>query len=121
MRILEGHTNSIFSAIYSPDGKKIASGSSDKTIIIWDVDTGECIRILEGHTNRVYSLVFSPDGKTLVSGSWDETIRIWNVETGECLKILRDRPYERMNIKGVKGLTEAEITTLKALGAVEEN
>jgi WD40 repeat protein len=56
----------------------------------------------------------------LASGSQDETIKLWDVKTGECLKTLRaDRLYEGMNINDVKGLTEAQKTTLKALGAVE--
>jgi WD40 repeat protein len=66
-------------------------------------------------------LPFSPSRQTLGSSSHDETIKIWDIETGECLKTLRsDRPYENMNITGVKGLTDAEIATLKALGAVED-
>jgi WD40 repeat protein len=72
-------------------------------------------------SNGLRSVAFSPDGKNIVSGSHDETIKIWDVETGESLKTFRsDRPYERMNITGVKGLTEAEKSTLKALGAVED-
>ncbi len=68
----------------------------------------------------VWSVAFSPDGCTLASGSQDETIKLWDVQTGECLKTLRpDRPYERMNITGVTGLTEAQKATLRALGAVE--
>ncbi|PLZ71309.1 hypothetical protein CBP14_20290, partial [Fischerella thermalis WC245] len=56
----------------------------------------------------------------LVSGSEDETIRLWNVKTGECFKILKaEKPYERLNLTGVSGITEATRATLKALGAVD--
>ena len=70
----------------------------------------------------VTSVCFSPDGRTLASGSEDRdrTIILWEVETGQALKTLRpDRPYERMNITGVTGLTEAQVAGLKALGAIE--
>jgi WD40 repeat protein len=51
----------------------------------------------------------------------DSTIKIWDVKTGACLKTLRSkRPYECMNITAVTGLTEAEKSTLRALGAVED-
>ena len=69
----------------------------------------------------VISLTFSHDGQILASGSHDETIRMWDVGTGECLRILRTpRLYEGMKITGVTGLTEAQKTALKTLGAVEE-
>ncbi|MDY6901159.1 MAG: hypothetical protein SWZ49_24215 [Cyanobacteriota bacterium] len=55
----------------------IVSCSRDKTIRIWDLYTGECIRILEGHTDWVYCIAISPDGKTLVSCSRDKTVKIW--------------------------------------------
>ena len=57
----------------------------------------------------------------LASSSQDETIKLWNVNTGECLNTLTtERLYEGMNITGVKGLTEATLATLKALGAIEK-
>jgi len=69
----------------------------------------------------VESLFISLDGNILASGSWDQTIKLWDFNTGECLKTLINKPYAEMNITGVKGLTEAEKATLKALGAVEDN
>ncbi|MEE0961888.1 MAG: hypothetical protein U0L54_05005, partial [Bacteroidales bacterium] len=65
---------------YSPDGTKIISGSNDKTIKIWDANTGECLKTLEGHSQPVYSVSYSPDGTKIISGSFDNTIKIWGEE-----------------------------------------
>ena len=119
LHILQGHTDWIDSVAFSPSSKILASGCTDHTVRLWDVNRGQCLRILKGHSNAVLSVAFSVDGQTLATGGRDDTIRFWDVETGECLKIVRDRPYEGMNITGVKGLTEAETATLKALGAIE--
>lgn len=98
----------------------IASGSDDNTVRIWDMATGQCLKILQGHTNVVESVAFSPSGQFIVSGSQDESIKLWNTYTGECLKTLRiPKPYEGMNITGATGLTKAQKSTLKALGAFE--
>ncbi|RKU30420.1 hypothetical protein C6497_04345 [Candidatus Poribacteria bacterium] len=55
----------------------IVSGSGDRTIRLWDVDTGESIRTLSGHKGAVESVVFSPDGNTIASGSTDGTMILW--------------------------------------------
>jgi len=118
---LKGHTSWVYSVVFSADGQTLASGSSDQTVRLWNISSGECFKTLHGHTSWVRSVAFSPNGQTVASSSDDSTIKIWDVKTGKCLKTLRsDRPYERMNITGVKGVTEAEIATLKALGAVED-
>ena len=122
-KLLQEHENRIRSLAFSPDGKKLASGSEDKNIKIWDFDTDKPIE-LEGdrHTQWVLSVAFSSDNKTLASGSEDETIKLWDVKTGRFIKTLKDKsPYQEMNITGVKGLTEAQKITLKALGANDYN
>ena len=85
---LTGHTDDVDSVAFSPDGKTFASGSSDYTIQLWNVATGDPLKTLTGHRNSVYSVAFSPDGNTLASGSRDNTIRLWNVATGDPLKTL---------------------------------
>ena len=106
---------------FSPDGQMLASGGYERLIKLWRVSTGECFKTLEGHTDRLLSVAFSPNGKLLASGSQDETIKLWDIETGDCLKTLKaERPYEGMNITNVTGLTEATISMMKALGAVED-
>ncbi|KIK28158.1 hypothetical protein PISMIDRAFT_606419 [Pisolithus microcarpus 441] len=80
---LEGHTNAVWSVAFSPDGKRIVSGSGDETVRVWDAERGVQIGShLEGHTDRVISVAFSPDGKRIVSGSWDKTVRVWDAERG---------------------------------------
>ncbi|WP_375496795.1 helix-hairpin-helix domain-containing protein [uncultured Nostoc sp.] len=76
---LQGHSNSVNSVAFSPDGKILASGSDDKTIKLWDLATGREIYTLQGHSSYVNSVAFSPDGKALASGSGDKTIKIWQL------------------------------------------
>lgn len=121
VKTLKGHTNQIFQVKFSPDNRILASCSTDQTIRLWNVDSGECVAILHGHTNQIRCVAFSPNGQLLASGSDDETIKLWNVNTGECLQTLKsDRPYEKMNITGVTGLTDAQKSTLRVLGAFEK-
>ncbi|KIM23596.1 hypothetical protein M408DRAFT_332227, partial [Serendipita vermifera MAFF 305830] len=82
--ILLGHTSTVQSVAFSPDGRRIVSGSDDMTIRVWDAETGEVVAgPFQGHIERVNSVSFSPDGRRIVSGSDDMTIRVWDAETGE--------------------------------------
>jgi WD40 repeat protein/transcriptional regulator with XRE-family HTH domain len=120
LETLQGHSSWVQSVAFSPDGKTLVSGSIDQTIKLWDVRSNQCLKTLQEHNSWVQSVAFSPDGKTLASGSIDETVKLWDAKTGECIKTLSsEKPYEGMNITGATGLTEATITSLKALGAME--
>jgi len=79
LRTLTGHTGTVSSVVFSPDGALLASGSFDRTIKLWDVEKGQELCTLTGHTHRVVSLAFSPDGRTLASGSDDQTIKLWDL------------------------------------------
>ena len=75
----------------------------------------------QAHTGTIRSLRSSPDGRRLASCGDDTSITLWDLESGEHLRTLRrDRPYERLDITGIRGLTEAQKAMLRALGAVED-
>lgn len=83
---LTAHTKPVAGIATSKDGKLIATGSADNSIIIWDAATYQLIRKIEVHKGQVTTLDFSPDGKTLLSGSSDKSLRLWNVNDGAEIK-----------------------------------
>lgn len=88
IKTLEGHFNSVSTVSITPDATIAVSGSEDKTIRVWDIETGKCLKILEGHTGEINAVSLTPDGRIAISGSSDETLRIWDIDSGQCSKIL---------------------------------
>ena len=76
-----GLFSGVNSVAISPDNQFLASGSDDKTIRLWNIETGQVIASLLGHTNFVQSVAFSPDGTILASASDDKTIKLWDLQT----------------------------------------
>jgi len=80
-----GHQDAVNSISFSPDGKTIASGSWDKTIKLWNIESGES-QTLSGHTDKVWRVRYSPsNGNMIASASTDKTVRLWNAKSGEFL------------------------------------
>ena len=90
-RTYEGHKNWLTSVAFSPDGKRIATGSHDKQTIIWDAGASEPLLKLTGHTEWVTCVTFASDD-VLVSGSDDATVRFWNARTGKL--VLNKRAHD---------------------------
>src|SRR5207247_3873747 len=106
---------------WGPSGGRLVRGGDDGTLRWWEVQSGECVRVQEAHQGTVQALKCSPDGSKLASCGDDGAIRLWDLESGKPLQTLRrDRLYERLNITGIRGLTEAQKRSLRALGAFEE-
>src|SRR6476661_7050801 len=95
---LEGHSNSVRSVAFSPDGLTLASASFDNTIKLWNLQTQKSIATLTGHRNSVRSVAFSPDSKTLASASFDNTIKLWNVETQKPIATLRGHSNQVLSV-----------------------
>jgi WD40 repeat protein len=85
---LRGHTGWVNEALYTPDGKTIATMSADGTAKLWDANTGELLRSFEGHLKEVWDGAISPDGRLLATASGDGTARVWEIATGKELFIL---------------------------------
>ena len=88
LRVLEGHTRPVWSVALHADGRRAVTGSWDKTVRVWDLDTGACLRTLHGHTDGVTSVALHVDGRRAVTGSEDKTVRVWDLDTGACLRVL---------------------------------
>jgi len=98
VRLLKGHQNVILSLAFSADGRRLVSGSFDKTARIWDVTTGASLQTLSGHLDHIYAVAFSPDGHLAVTGSDSHSLKLWDSATG---KQLADLPGHTDKVRSV--------------------
>ncbi|NEQ80518.1 MAG: hypothetical protein F6K26_09740 [Moorea sp. SIO2I5] len=91
---MKGHTGIVRSIAISPDGKILVSGSPDKTVMVWDVLTGQSLGTITDHSDWVTAVAISPDGKHLVSasGGSDRSIKIWDLSTLELRQTISKQP-----------------------------
>lgn len=83
------HSDAVTFIAFSPDGRRIASGSYDNIVKLWDPKTGVCMATLEGHSGWVPSVAFSPNSRYMTSRSFDDTIKLWDLTTGACMTTLK--------------------------------
>jgi WD40 repeat protein/serine/threonine protein kinase len=81
-RTFRGHAARVWSAAFSPDGRRVVTASDDGTAKVWEVASGQTVMTLPGHEDWVRSAAFSPDGRRIVSGSKDCIVRVWDAVTG---------------------------------------
>jgi WD40 repeat protein len=127
IRSLEGHTDFIYGIAFSPDGETVAvdgfpgisklslapalatkerhpkgqilaSASTDSSVRLWNISTGQSFQILLGHTDWLYTVAFHPQSKILATGSADCTAKLWDISTGQCLKTLSEHTDKIMGI-----------------------
>ena len=79
LKVLNGHTEGVWSVAFSSDGTHIVSGSDDRSVKVWDALSGVELKVLNGHTDIVWSVAFSSDGAHIVSGSYDGSVRVWDI------------------------------------------
>lgn len=118
--VIDDPNDLIFGVAWSADGERLVSAGSDGTLRWWNWQNGDCILSRRGHEGPVQSLRVSPDGLELASCGDDGALQIWRLDDGEHITTLRrDRPYERLDITDIKGLSDAQKLTLKMMGAIE--
>ena len=85
IRTLDAHTDAVNAVALLPDGSRALSGSGDRTLKLWDLESGAVLRTFVGHTNSVTAVALLRDGRRALSASWDNTLKLWDLESGAVL------------------------------------
>ena len=89
IRTFSGHSHVISALTFTPDGKRLLSGSMDHTIKLWNVFTGKEIKTFKGHANVVETIVISANGELALSGSWDNSLKLWDIAGGKEIRTFK--------------------------------
>jgi WD40 repeat protein len=93
VRDLVGHADGVTASAVTPDGRRVISASQDRTLKIWDLQSGYALATLEGHTDWVNACAVTPDGRRVVSASHDRTLKTWDLESGRQLATLEGHAF----------------------------
>jgi WD40 repeat protein/tRNA A-37 threonylcarbamoyl transferase component Bud32 len=86
--VLEGHKHEVTAVAVMPEGCRAVSGSGDRTLRLWDLESGRTLLIFQGHVGAVRAVTVTPDGRCILSGGNDRTLRVWDVESGRAMATL---------------------------------
>lgn len=119
---LVGHRGTIHALAWGVSNAVVISGGDDGKLCWWEMEKGEYVRVQSAHEGAVQALRRTTDGTTLASCGDDGAIMLWDLASGDHRQTLRrDRPYERLDITGLTGITDAQRTSLLALGAIRQS
>jgi WD40 repeat protein len=91
--VLHGHTDHVYSIAFTPNSRLLLSSSEDKTLRVWDVESGQCVRVIQNYAVALYDIAWSPDGCQLASAGSDLLVTIWDVVARTPPRVLRGHSW----------------------------